>query len=194
MTIIFATQNENKVKEIQKLMPDHIKIQSLKDINCNDDIPETASTLEGNANLKSSYVIDHFNVDCFADDTGLEIEILNGEPGVRSARYANESGRSDDNNMNLVLSKLKNESNRKAQFRTVISLKLNGQEELFEGICKGKIAKEKSGNKGFGYDPIFIPEGYEISFADMSMTEKNGISHRGRAVQKLVAFLNQTSK
>lgn len=191
MTIVFATQNQNKVEEIQKLMPLNIQIQSLKDIHCNEDIPETEPTLEGNASLKSAYVSKHFKIDCFADDTGLEIESLNGEPGVKSARYADEIERSDEKNMALVLAKLKGNVNRKAQFRTVISLRLNTTEYSFEGICKGQIALTKSGNKGFGYDPIFIPDGFDKSFADMSMVEKNRISHRGRAVQKLVTFLNQ---
>ena len=190
MNLVFATQNQNKVKEIQKLLPENIHIQSLIDIGCERDIPETAETLEGNASLKSSYILEHYGFNCFADDTGLEIEALNGEPGVRSARYASEDVRSDEKNMTKVLEKLKDSINRKAQFRTVISLQLHGREHLFEGVCKGEIAISKSGNKGFGYDPLFIPEGYSRSFADMTMEEKNNISHRGRAIQKLVAFLN----
>lgn len=190
MNLVFATQNQNKVKEIQKLLPENIHIQSLIDIGCERDIPETAETLEGNASLKSSYILEHYGFNCFADDTGLEIEALNGEPGVRSARYASEDVRSDEKNMTKVLEKLKGSINRKAQFRTVISLQLHGREHLFEGVCKGEIAISKSGNKGFGYDPLFIPEGYSRSFADMTMEEKNNISHRGRAIQKLVAFLN----
>lgn len=191
MKIVFATQNQNKVAEMQKLMPANIQIQSLKDINCNEDIPETEPTLEGNASLKSAYVKRYFKINCFADDTGLEIESLNGEPGVRSARYADEIERSNDKNMDLVLAKLGKSNNRKAQFRTVISLRLNNLEYSFEGICKGKIALEKSGEKGFGYDPIFIPEGFDKSFANMTMSEKNDISHRGKAVQKLIQFLNE---
>jgi len=191
MTIVFATQNQNKVDEIQRLMPDHIFVKSLKDINCFDDIPETDPTLEGNASLKSKYVLSHFNANCFADDTGLEIEALNGEPGVKSARYASESEKNDDKNIAKVLSKLANEANRTARFRTVISLQLNGKENLFEGICKGSISTKKSGTDGFGYDPIFVPDGHNKSFAEMTMDEKNKISHRGRAIQKLIEFLNK---
>ncbi|MFK8045025.1 MAG: non-canonical purine NTP diphosphatase [Crocinitomicaceae bacterium] len=190
MTIVFATQNQNKVKEIQRLMPDNILVKSLKDINCFDDIPETDHTLKGNASLKSNYVFTHFKTNCFADDTGLEIEELNGEPGVKSARYASEHEKSDDKNMAKVLAKLEGKTNRKARFRTVISLQLSGKEHLFEGICTGSISFEKSGTDGFGYDPIFVPEGQNRSFAEMTVDEKNKISHRGRAIQKLVEFLN----
>ncbi len=194
MKIVFATQNKNKVAEIQKLVPPNIIVQSLKDINCNEDIPETANTLEGNASLKSAYVSKHFKLDCFADDTGLEIKELNGEPGVKSARYASETERSDKANIDKVLKKLEGSENRKAQFRTVISLRYNGRENVFEGICKGEIATKKSGEKGFGYDPIFIPEGHSKSFAEMTMMEKNAISHRGQAIKKLVFFLNSIDK
>lgn len=190
MKLIFATQNQNKVKELQQLMPSNIELLSLKDINCDDDIPETANTLEGNASQKSDYVVKKFNVNCFADDTGLEIEALNNEPGVLSARYAGEQKDSNDN-MNLVLEKLKSKSNRKAKFRTVISLIINGKEYLFEGEAKGEIINEKCGVEGFGYDPIFKPEGYDITFAEMSIEDKNKISHRGIAVRKLIDFLNQ---
>ena len=190
MKIVFATQNQNKVAEIQKLMPAHIQVQSLRDIDCFDDIPETANTLEGNASLKSSYVVNHFKIDCFADDTGLEIEALNGEPGVKSARYASETERSDEANITKVLKNLEDIDNRKARFRTVISLRLLGVEHIFEGICDGQIAKAKTGHEGFGYDPVFIPEGHHKSFAEMTMAEKNAISHRGRAIQKLISFLN----
>ena len=190
MKIVFATQNQNKVAEIQKLIPNEIELLSLKDINCDADIPETAETLEGNASIKSNFVLSTFNVDCFADDTGLEIEALNGEPGVRSARYADEHLKSDDKNIELVLQKLDQKTDRKAQFRTVISLRMNKTEYLFEGIAKGRIAKSKRGDSGFGYDPIFIPEGYDKSFAEMTMAEKNAISHRGKAIEKLVVFLN----
>jgi XTP/dITP diphosphohydrolase len=189
MNIVFATHNKNKSKELQLLLPDSISILTLEDINCNDDIPETADTLEGNASLKSIYVVENFNYDCFADDTGLEIEALNDEPGVLSARYAGEEKNSDDN-MDLVLEKMKNTENRNAQFRTVISLRLSGEEHLFEGIARGTIRHEKSGSEGFGYDPIFQPEGYNITFSEMSMAEKNKISHRGIAVRKLVEFLS----
>ena len=190
MKLIFATQNQNKVKELQQLMPSNIELLSLKDINCDDDIPEMANTLEGNASQKSDYVVKKFNVNCFADDTGLEIEALNNEPGVLSARYAGEQKDSNDN-MDLVLEKLKSKSNRKAKFRTVISLIINGTEHLFEGEAKGEIIDEKCGVEGFGYDPIFKPEGYDITFAEMSIEDKNKISHRGKAVRKLIDFLNK---
>jgi len=189
MNIVFATQNQHKAKEIQKLLPTKLVVKTLSEIGCEEDIPETAPNLEGNASLKSQYVKQNFKMDCFADDTGLEIEALNGEPGVFSARYAGEKKDSNDN-MDLVLEKLKNESNRKAQFRTVISLRLNNEEVLFEGIVKGNIRKEKSGVDGFGYDPIFEPEGFDVTFAEMSIEDKNKISHRGKAVQKLIAYLN----
>lgn len=188
MKLIFATQNQNKVKELQRLMPKSIELLSLKDIGCDDDIPETAPDLQGNASQKSNYVVKKFNVNCFADDTGLEIEALNNEPGVLSARYAGEQKNSNDN-MDLVLEKLQNVSNRKARFRTVISLILNGKEYIFEGEAKGEILKQKCGTDGFGYDPIFKPKGYDITFAEMSLDEKNKISHRGKAVRKLVDFL-----
>jgi len=189
MKLIFATQNQNKVNELKLLMPDSIELLSLKAINCSDDIPETADNLEGNASQKSTYVVSKFNVNCFADDTGLEIEALNNEPGVLSARYAGEQKNSNDN-MNLVLLNLKNKTNRKARFRTVISLVINGKEHIFEGEAKGEIVTEKCGVDGFGYDPIFKPEGFDITFAEMSMAEKNEISHRGKAVRKLVDYLN----
>ncbi len=188
MKLIFATQNQNKVKELQQLMPSHIELLSLKDINCNDDIPETAPDLQGNASQKSDYVVKKFKVDCFADDTGLEIEALNNEPGVLSARYAGPQKDSNDN-MDLVLDNLKNKPNRKARFRTVISLVLDGKEHMFEGEAQGEIIAEKCGVDGFGYDPIFKPEGHEITFAEMSLEDKNKISHRGKAVRKLISFL-----
>ncbi len=158
MKLIFATQNQNKVNELKLLMPDFIELLSLKAINCDDDIPETADNLEGNASQKSAYVVNKFNVNCFADDTGLEIEALNNEPGVLSARYAGEQKNSNDN-MDLVLANLKGNTNRKARFRTAISLVINGKEHLFEGEAKGEIIEEKCGIDGFGYDPIFKPEG-----------------------------------
>ncbi len=188
MELIFATQNQNKAKEIQKLLPSSIQVKTLAEIGCLDDIPETSSTLEGNANQKSTYVVENFKVNCFADDTGLEIDALNGAPGVYSARYAGAQKNSDDN-MDLVLEKLEGESNRKAQFRTVISLIINGEEKQFEGIASGEITLSKSGESGFGYDPIFRPTGYEQTFSEMSMEEKNKISHRGIAVRKLVDYL-----
>jgi XTP/dITP diphosphohydrolase len=169
-------------------MPDFIELLSLKDIDCDDDIPETAPTLEGNAILKAHFVFENYNVNCFADDTGLEIEALNNEPGVFSARYAGPQKEAIDN-MNLVLEKLENQTNRKARFRTVICLIINGKQYLFEGIVKGEITLNKSGGKGFGYDPIFKPDGFNKTFAEMTIAEKNEISHRGIAVKKLIEFL-----
>lgn len=188
MKLIFATQNQNKVNELKLLMPKNIELLSLKEINCNDDIPETANNLEGNASQKSAYVVNKFNVNCFADDTGLEIEALNNEPGVLSARYAGSQKNSNDN-MNLVLENLKDKTNRNARFRTAISLVIDGAEHIFEGEAKGEIIETKCGVDGFGYDPIFKPEGFDITFSEMSMTQKNEISHRGKAVRKLVDFL-----
>lgn len=193
MHIVFATNNKNKLKEIQNLIPEGIVIKSLNDINCHEEIPETGKTLQANAKQKSDYVVDGYQVNCFADDTGLEILALNGEPGVYSARYAGPQRDSNDN-MNLVLKNLEGETNRNAQFKTVISLYLDGKQYFFEGICEGQITQEKSGSEGFGYDPIFTPNGYKTTFAEMSMQEKNKISHRGRAVQKLIAFLENYEK
>ena len=190
MNLVFATQNNNKAKEIQAILPKYFKVQTLTEIGCLEDIPETSETLEGNASQKSKYVVDKFNVNCFADDTGLEIEALDGEPGIYSARYAG-SERSAELNMNLVLEKLKGTENRKAQFRTVISLIIDGQEHLFEGIAKGEITESKSGKEGFGYDPIFKPLGFNKTFSEMTMEEKNEISHRAIAVKKLVSFLGE---
>ena len=193
MKIVFATNNPNKLKEIQSLIPKEIEIISLKEIGCNEDIPETGDTLEANAFQKAHYIKDNFNYDCFADDTGLEIDELNGDPGVYSARYAGRE-RNANANMNKVLNELKGKKNRKAQFRTAIALILKGEEHLFEGKVEGYISKDKQGNEGFGYDPIFIPENDIRSFAQMSMQEKGAISHRGRAVKKLVTYLNNLSK
>ena len=193
MKIVFATNNPNKLKEIQSLIPKEIEIISLNEIGCNEDIPETGDTLEANAFQKAHYIKDNFNYDCFADDTGLEIDELNGDPGVYSARYAGPE-RNANANMNKVLNELKGKKNRKAQFRTAIALILKGEEHLFEGKVEGYISKDKQGNEGFGYDPIFIPENDIRSFAQMSMQEKGAISHRGRAVNKLVTYLNNLSK
>lgn len=190
ISIVFATGNQNKVKEVNELLDDGIEIASLESIGCDEDIPETQPTIEGNALQKARYVVDNYKVDCFAEDTGLEIEALNGEPGVFSARYAGEQ-RDSEANMTLVLERLKNQNNRKAHFKTVVALSLNGKEYLFEGIAKGEISTQKSGKKGFGYDPIFIPEGFDKSFAEMSSVEKNAISHRGKAINKLKKFLNE---
>ena len=193
MKIVFATNNPNKLKEIQSLIPKEIEIISLNEIGFNEDIPETGDTLEANAFQKAHYIKDNFNYDCFADDTGLEIDELNGDPGVYSARYAGPE-RNANANMNKVLNELKGKKNRKAQFRTAIALTLNNEEHLFEGEINGHISDVKQGNEGFGYDPIFIPENDIRSFAQMSMQEKGAISHRGRAVKKLVTYLNNLSR
>jgi XTP/dITP diphosphohydrolase len=190
MKLVFATNNPNKVAEVQKMLSNTIELFSLKDINCFDEIEETESTLEGNAKLKAAYITQKFGYNCFADDTGLEVESLNGKPGVYSARFAGEP-RNSENNMEKLLLVLKDLENRKAQFRTSICLNLDGEEFLFEGVCKGEILKEKQGKKGFGYDPIFKPEGFNRSFAEMTSQEKNKISHRGIAMQKLVSFLDE---
>jgi len=190
MTIIFATHNQHKANEIQQMLPAEIRVLTLAEINCNEDIPETALTLEGNALIKARYVWENYKLDCFADDTGLEIDELNGEPGVYSARYAGDA-KSAEENMNLVLQKLSGNVNRKARFRTVIALIKDGKEFLIEGIVDGEITLNKSGKKGFGYDPIFKPFESDKTFAKMTLEEKNKISHRGRAIQKLVAFLKQ---
>ena len=192
MKIVFATNNPNKLKEIQALIPNGIEIVSLKEIGCTEDIPETGDTLEANAFQKAHYIKEYYGYDCFADDTGLEVEALNGAPGVYSARYAGAE-RSAEANMDKILKELQGKENRKAQFRTAIALILKGEEHLFEGKVEGYISKDKQGNEGFGYDPIFIPENEKRSFAQMSMEEKGAISHRGRAVKKLVAYLKNSS-
>ena len=192
MKLVFASNNKNKIQEIQALVPKHIQIVSLEDIGCTEDIPETADTIEGNAILKANYVTEKYGYDCFADDTGLEVEALNGAPGVYSARYAGEQKDANDN-MDKLLSELKDKSNRKANFKTVIALNLNGKQNLFTGIINGKIIKEKMGTNGFGYDPIFVADGYEKTFAELSMEEKSTISHRGIAVKELILFLQKQS-
>ena len=189
ITLVFATHNENKAKEIESLLPENIIVKTMQDIGCDVDIPENEPDLKGNALEKASYLVKHFDVNCFADDTGLEIEALNGEPGVYSARYAGPE-KDSEKNMDLVLEKLKHQSNRKAQFRTVIALILNDETHFFEGIVKGEIRKERAGRAGFGYDPIFEPEGCNKTFAEMTMQEKNRMSHRARAFEKMVAFFN----
>jgi XTP/dITP diphosphohydrolase len=189
MKLVFATNNPNKLSELQAFVPQGIEILSLIDINCNEELPETNPTLEDNALQKAQYVYQNYGFNCFADDTGLEIEALGGAPGVYSARYAGQDCSAEDN-MKKVLKKLEDEDNRNAKFRTVIALIIKGEENLFEGECNGSITKTKNGVEGFGYDPIFIPEGCEITFAEMSKQKKGAISHRGRAVEKLVAFLN----
>ncbi len=189
LQLVFATNNNYKVKEIQTLIKENLEILTLNDINCTEDIPETSATIEGNAFQKARYLNQKYNYNCFADDTGLIVEALNGEPGVYSARYAGEH-KNDDANMNLLLQNLEMIENRKAKFQTVIALVLNGKEYAFVGEVYGEIATEKRGDKGFGYDPIFIPDGYDFSFAEMSADEKNIISHRGIATRKLLDFLN----
>ena len=189
--LVFATNNAHKLEEIRAILGDKINILSLNDIDCHADIPETADTLEGNARLKAEYIYQHYGMDCFADDTGLEVEALNGTPGIYSARYAGGAGHDSEANMHKLLSELEGKTNRKAQFRTAICLIEGGEEHLFEGIMRGTILQERRGTAGFGYDPIFQPEGYTETFAEMGNEEKNKISHRARAVQKLVEYLNQ---
>ena len=193
MKLVFASNNKNKIQEIQALVPNIIQIVSLEEIGCIEDIPETADTIEGNAILKANYVTEKYGFDCFADDTGLEVDALNSAPGVYSARYAGEQKDANDN-MDKLLSELKDESNRKANFKTVIALNLNGKQNLFTGIINGKIIEEKIGTNGFGYDPIFVADGYEKTFAELTMEEKSTISHRGIAVKELILFLQKLSQ
>ncbi|MDX5421605.1 MAG: non-canonical purine NTP diphosphatase [Hymenobacteraceae bacterium] len=186
--LCFATNNKNKLAEVSQMLEGKYALLSLQDIGCNEELPEEQDTLEGNSRQKAAYVWHNYNISCFADDTGLEVEALNGAPGVYSARYAGPQ-RSDSDNINLLLQNLEQHENRNARFRTSITLILDGQEHQFEGTVEGRIAKEWKGDKGFGYDPVFIPEGHDRTFAEMSAAEKNTISHRGRAVQQLVSFL-----
>ena len=190
MKLVFATHNKNKAIEIQSLMPEGIEVLTLDEIGCTEDIPETADTLEGNAKIKADFVYETYGYNCFADDTGLEVEALNNEPGVLSARYAG-SAKDPEQNMQLLLENLSRHNNRSAQFRTAIALRLDGETYLFEGIVSGDITAEKRGNDGFGYDPIFQPEGSQRTFAEMSLTEKNGMSHRARALEKMLDFLSE---
>ena len=189
LTLVFATNNAHNLEEVSAILGDQVELLSLNDIGCQTDIPETAETLEGNALLKSSYIYKNYHLDCFADDTGLEVEALNGAPGVYSARYAGGEGHDAQANMLKLLHELDGKENRKAQFRTAISLILDGKEYLFEGVIKGEIIKEKRGDSGFGYDPVFMPEGYDRTFAELGNDIKNQISHRALAVQKLCEFL-----
>ncbi len=190
MKLVFASNNKNKIQEIKYQLPDSIELLSLEDIGCHEEIPETADTIEGNAILKADYITKNYGYDCFADDTGLEVDALNGAPGVYSARYAGEQKNADDN-MNKLLSELEGKTNREAQFKTVITLNLNGEQYLFTGLAKGEIIHQKIGDKGFGYDPIFIPEGNNLTFAQISLEEKALLSHRGKAVAQLITFLNK---
>lgn len=186
---VFATNNAHKLKEVAAIVGHQIELLSLKDIGCHDDIPETSDTLEGNALQKAKYVYERYHIDCFADDTGLEVEALDGAPGVYSARYAGE-GHNSEENIRKLLHELEGKDNRKARFRTVFALIINGKEHLFEGIVKGEIIATKRGTSGFGYDPVFVPEGFTQTFAEMSDAQKNKISHRAIGVNKLCKFLN----
>ena len=187
--IVFATNNSHKLEELRKITAGKAEILSLRDINCHDDIPETAEPLEGNALIKARWVKERYGYDCFADDTGLEVDVLGGEPGVRSARYAGEEHDSKAN-MKKLLVQLEGKTDRKARFRTVIALIKDGEERLMDGVVEGEITLEPSGDNGFGYDPIFRPEGEKVTFAEMDADAKNKISHRGRAVAKLIKYLD----
>lgn len=189
-TLVFATNNAHKLEEVRAILGNDFQIASLKEIGCHDDIPETADTLEGNAMQKAQYIKDKFGMDCFADDTGLEVEALNNAPGVFSARYAGP-GHDSEANMKKLLHEMEGKENRKARFRTVIALLLDGKEYTFEGIVKGNIIEEKRGDSEFGYDPIFVPEGYDLTFAELGNDIKNKISHRAEAVKKLSTFLKK---
>jgi XTP/dITP diphosphohydrolase len=190
MEIIFATHNDNKLREVQALMPSSVKLISLRDLNFNEEIPETSGTIAGNAIQKVEFLKNRFDLPIFADDTGLLVDALNGEPGVYSARYAGEQKNSEDN-MDLLLKKLTDNNNRAARFVTAIALNLNHCQTLFEGVCEGTILNERKGDEGFGYDPIFMPKGYDLSFAQMSQTEKGKISHRAKALLKLIDYLKE---
>ena len=186
--ICFATNNKHKIAEVSQMLEGKYELVSLEEIGCHEELPEEQDTLESNSRQKAQYVWQKYNISCFADDSGLEVEALNGAPGVYSARYAGPQ-RSDSDNINLLLQNLEGQENRKARFRTSITLILNGEEHQFEGTVNGSITNEWKGNKGFGYDPVFVPDGHDRTFAEMSSEEKNAISHRGQAVQKLVDFL-----
>jgi XTP/dITP diphosphohydrolase len=188
MKLVFASNNHNKILEIRHQLPKEIELLSLEDIGCHEDIPETADTIEGNAVLKANYVTQKYGYNCFADDTGLEVEALNGAPGVYSARYAGEQ-KNASHNIDKLLAELEGESNRNARFKTVIALNLDGEQHLFTGIVDGEITTERAGDNGFGYDPVFKPEGLSYTFAQISLDEKQALSHRGRAVGQLIEFL-----
>lgn len=188
MRLVFATNNKHKLEEMRAILGGKVELLSLADIDCHDDIPETADTLEGNALIKARYIYDKYGCSCFADDTGLEVDALGGEPGVYSARYAGENNDSEAN-MRKLLQNLTGKSERSAQFRTVIALIIEGEEFLFDGIVRGRISEERMGSAGFGYDPIFVPDGYEESFAQMAAEQKNAISHRSRAASALNDYL-----
>ena len=188
MKLVFASNNKNKIIEIQSILPDSIQLLSLEDIGCFEEIPETAETIEGNAMLKANYVTERFGYDCFADDSGLEVESLNGAPGVYSARYAGEY-KNNEHNIDKLLVELSDQNNRKAHFKTVIALNIKNQQHLFTGTAKGEIITERKGINGFGYDPVFQPEGHDRTFAEFSLEEKSAISHRAKAVKQLISFL-----
>lgn len=190
MTLVFATHNANKLKEVKALVPSHIELVSLTDIGCDEDIPETADTIEGNALLKAKYVFETYGLDCFADDTGLEVAALHNEPGVYSARYAGPENNADAN-MDKLLENLKEKEDRSARFKTTIALISNGKHLDFTGICEGEITKERRGGDGFGYDPIFLPKGFSETFAEMTMLQKSKIGHRGKAMQLLISYLSE---
>lgn len=187
--LVFATNNQHKTNEVRTLLSGQYEVLNLKDIGCTVDIPETAATFAGNAELKTGYVVENFKLDCFADDSGLEVEALNNEPGIFSARYAGERG--DLANLQLVLQKMEGQQNRKARFRTVVSLIQQGEKFIFEGVVTGTLRESATGTSGFGYDPIFQPDGFDQTFAEMDMAQKNEISHRGIAMRKLIAFLKE---
>jgi len=189
MKLVFATHNPNKFREIKSLLPKHIELLSLSDIECNEDIEETGDTIDENAMIKAEYVRNHYGYDCFADDTGLEVKALAGAPGVYSARYAGEN-KDDEANIRKLLSQLEKQEDRSARFKTVIALNLKDRQNLFTGICKGKILEQKKGDNGFGYDPVFQPEGFDKSFAEMDLLEKSKISHRGIAFKELIEYLS----
>lgn len=190
MKLVFATNNSNKIKEVSNLISNQIAIISLKDIGCNEDIVESKNTIIDNAILKANYIKNNYGYDCFADDTGLEVDFLNGRPGVYSKRFAGENS-TDELNMGKLLECMKESNNRNARFRTVIALNINNQVITFTGVCEGEILKQRRGNNGFGYDPIFLPKGYNNSFGEMSIIEKNEIAHRSKAVKKLINYLNK---
>ena len=190
MKLVFATNNSNKIKEVSILISNQIEIISLKDIGCNEDIIESKNTIIDNAILKANYIKNNYGYDCFADDTGLEVDFLNGRPGVYSKRFAGENS-TDELNMEKLLECMKESNNRNARFRTVIALNIDNQVITFTGLCEGKILKQRRGNNGFGYDPIFLPKGYNNSFGEMSVIEKNKIAHRSKAVKKLINYLNK---
>ena len=194
MKVVFATNNMNKLSEVKKILGSNFEVMSLSDINCHDDIPEKGQTLKDNAIIKARWVYDKYHVNCFADDTGLEVDALGGAPGVYSARYAGGEGHDSEANMKKLLSELEHTENRKARFRTVMALIIDGKVTTFDGIVNGSITKAKRGGEGFGYDPIFKPDGYEQTFAELGLDIKNRISHRARAIAKLADYLQRTQR